>query len=289
MKIWMLILISAAFLACQNETGHTVYNGRVDADVVRISAQTAGTIDSLFADEGQLVRKNDILLTIDAEKAKLRLQQQTIQREEAQINLQNIQTQLKQVQAQLDLLRSTRDKTRAMVSTGAATQHKLDELETQVQIFAQKINSLHNQQKLVRNKQDQLEAVIRLTRININDARITSPLNGQVLNRFVNAGELAAPGMPLFEIADLTRLEATIYIPLESLGQVKLGQSVQVHADGQEQAFTGTVKWISEESEFTPKTILTRETRSTLVYRVKISVPNPKGILKIGMPVDVEL
>ncbi len=287
MKIWILILVSAALFACQDETDRTTYNGRMDADVVRISAQTGGTIDSLFADEGQLVHKNDLLLTIDSEKTKIRLQQQMIQSDEARINLQTIQSQLKQVQAQLDLLRKTRDKTKAMVASGAATQHKLDELETQVQIFSQKINSLHTQQKLVRNKQAQLESAIRLTRVNIDDARVTAPLNGQVLNRFVHAGELAAPGMPLFEIADLTRMEATIYIPLESLGQVKLGQTVQVHADGQKQAFDGRVKWISEESEFTPKTILTKETRSTLVYRVKISVPNPDGILKIGMPVDV--
>ncbi len=288
MKIWKIILLSAALLACQNETNHAVYNGRMDADVVRISAQTSGTIDSLFADEGQLVHQNGILLTIDSKKNKIRLQQQLIQREEAHINLQNIQAQIEQVQAQLNLLRSTRDKTQTMVASGAATQQKLDELETQVQIFSQKINSLHTQQKLVENKQKQLDAAIRLTRISIADARVTAPLNGQLLNRFVSVGEFAAPGMPLFEIADLSRLEATIYVPLESLGDVALGQTVQVHADGQDNSFSGTVKWISEESEFTPKTILTKETRSTLVYRVKITVPNPDGILKIGMPVDVE-
>ena len=289
MKFWIVILISAALFACQNEAGKTVYNGRMDADVVRVSAQTGGTIDSLFAEEGQLVHKNDLLLTMDSKKTKLRLQQQTIQQEEAQINLQTIHSQIKQIQAQLDLMRSTRDKTRAMVASGAATQQKLDELETQVQIFTQKINSLHTQQKLIRNKQAQLEAAIRLTRLSIDDTRVTAPLTGQVLNRFVNVGEFAAPGMPLFEIADLTRLEATIYMPLESLGQIKPGQTVQVHADGQKQTFKGTVKWVSEESEFTPKTILTKETRTTLVYRVKINVPNPDGILKIGMPVDVEL
>jgi len=289
MKMFMIIILTGVLISCNGKDNNTIYNGRVETDIVRISAKTGGTIDSIFFDEGQLVGKGELLAFMDSKKTVLMLKQQKIKREEARINLISIRAQMRQVEVQLGLAVKTLNKTREMVKSGAATRQKQDELETQVQVLQQKINGLKAQNELVHNKQAQLEAGIELTQINISDARVTAPLSGQLLNRFVNPGEFAAPGMPLFEMADLSNLEATIYIPLETLGVVKLGQKVTIRTDGQDKVFSGSVKWISTESEFTPKTILTKETRSTLVYRVKIAVPNPDGILKIGMPVDVEL
>jgi HlyD family secretion protein len=128
-----------------------------------------------------------------------------------------------------------------------------------------------------------------LTEIAILDARIVSPVDGVVLERFHQPGELAAVGTPLLELADLSVMTVEIYLPLADLASISLGQQAAVSVDGLPQTLTGTVKWISSESEFTPKTILTRETRSTLVYGVKIRVPNPDGALKVGMPVGVKL
>ena len=126
-----------------------------------------------------------------------------------------------------------------------------------------------------------------MTQISLGEAKIISPINSVVLNRFLDKDELAAPGRTLLELADLSNMKITIYVSTEELSRVKIGDKVKVKVDGVDKMLEGTVYWIANESEFTPKTILTEETRTTLVYAVKVSVPNPDGVLKIGMPVDV--
>lgn len=124
-------------------------------------------------------------------------------------------------------------------------------------------------------------------RKHLRDAEILSPLDGNVLVRYADRGELLGQGSPVFEIADLKDLWTKIYVPETRLPGIRLGQPVKIRVDGSETELTGTVSWISESAEFTPKTILTEETRTSLVYPVKIRVPNDKQLLKIGMPVTV--
>jgi len=290
MKILISIIAGLLLVSCSgNSDDNVVYNGRLESDIVRISSEVAGKIDTLNINEGQSVTEGQLLAVINSDKLQTRLTQQRIQLQEVQIGVSSLNAQLKELDAQLSLSQRTLEKTRKMVADGAATDQKLDELETQVEVLKAKKEALFIQEKMLANKKEQVAAAIKLTEISVNDSRISAPLNGQILNRFVNPGELSAPGMALFEIADLSNLEANIYLPLEMLTKIKLGNTVEVSVDGHEELFEGLVKWISSESEFTPKTILTEETRTTLVYRVKIAVPNPDGILKIGMPVDVVL
>jgi len=288
MKIVVSFAMALLLVACSGNNGdRVVYNGRLESDIIRISAEAAGKIDTLKAQEGQSVQKGQLLAVINSDKIMVRLAQQLTQFQEVNIGLLALKTQEKEINAQLKLTKTTLAKTKNMVASGAATEQKLDELETQLEILLTKQEALKIQESMLANKKEQLISVIELTKISLDDTRISAPLDGQVLNRFVNLDELCAPGMALFEIADLTKLEANIYLPLALLGDVKLGTAVEVSVDGQEETFRGSVKWISSESEFTPKTILTEETRTTLVYRVKVEIPNPNGVLKIGMPVDV--
>lgn len=119
----------------------------------------------------------------------------------------------------------------------------------------------------------------------LRKCHITSPLTGTVLAQYAEAGELAAPGTPLFKVADMEQIYLRAYITSEQLAEIKLGQQVKVYADyGKEvrKEYPGIVTWISDTSEFTPKTILTKDERANLVYAVKIAVKND-GMLKIGM------
>ena len=119
----------------------------------------------------------------------------------------------------------------------------------------------------------------------LRKCHITSPLTGTVLAKYAEAGELAAPGTPLFKVADMEQIYLRAYITSEQLAEIKLGQQVKVYADyGKDvrQEYPGVVTWISDTSEFTPKTILTKDERANLVYAVKIAVKND-GMLKIGM------
>ena len=119
---------------------------------------------------------------------------------------------------------------------------------------------------------------------------IKSPVSGTVLNKYAEAGELAGIGTPLFKIADVENMHLRAYITNDQLAKVKLNQQVTVRVDGgndEQKSYTGTVSWISDKSEFTPKNIQTKNERANLVYAVKISVKND-GFLKIGMYGEVK-
>ncbi len=133
----------------------------------------------------------------------------------------------------------------------------------------------------------QARATLALLQAQLDRYTLTAPMSGRVLNRLAEPGEVAKAGTALLEIGDLSTLELTVFVPEPDLGRVFLGQKVEVRVDTYpDRAFTGTVVWIADEAEFTPKNVQTREDRMETVYRVKVRVPNPEGILKPGMPAD---
>jgi HlyD family secretion protein len=291
MKKMIILFVSAAFIiaGCNSgNNGKNIYNGRLDTDIIRLSAQTAGNIDSLKIEEGDPVSKGQLLVKINTDKAEAQMRRQNAQLDELNVNLLTLNAQIKQVKTQLNFAVETLKKTEKMLIEGAATEQRRDELATQVSVYQAQLEALKSNYQIIASKKAQLAATMELTEISINDAQIKSPINGIVINKFHYENELVSPGRVVLEVADLSSMEATIYAPLADLSKIKIGQPVQILADGAEQPFEGKVKWIASESEFTPKTILTKETRTTLVYAVKIAVPNKEGILKIGMPVDVE-
>ena len=118
---------------------------------------------------------------------------------------------------------------------------------------------------------------------------MTNPGAGTVLSTFAKAGEFVQPGQPLYRVASLDTLELRAYVAEPQLARVRLGQRAEVTIDAGEarRRFPGTVTWVASEAEFTPTPIQTRDERTSLVYAVKIRVPNADGALKIGMPADV--
>ena len=136
-----------------------------------------------------------------------------------------------------------------------------------------------------------MEAQIAALNDRISKCRITSPVDGTVLVKYAQAGELASMGKPLMKIADLDKIYLRAYFTSDQLAHIKLGDTVKVIADfgGEEQYdYEGRIAWISSESEFTPKTIQTKDSRADLVYAVKIAVKND-GRLKIGLAGEVVL
>ncbi|MBN2414553.1 efflux RND transporter periplasmic adaptor subunit [bacterium] len=285
----LCIALAALLFSCGNNHHTAVYNGRLEAETVTISAAAAGTIDSLFTEEGATVAKGERLALIDSRRYAAELRRQKALLHEVRLNGETLQSHIQELRPQLDLAERTLAKTETLLREGAATEQQRDELRSRAQALRAKMDGLVTQEKIIASKTEQLAAAVEVAALNYDDTRISAPLEGTILNVYRRPGESAAPGIPLFEIADLRHLEATIYIPLASLPSLQPGQRVLVTADGGYGPFPGTVSWIASEAEFTPKTIFTRETRATLVYAVKIEVPNEEGRLKIGMPVDVEL
>ena len=136
---------------------------------------------------------------------------------------------------------------------------------------------------------DSAQAAVAALDTQIAKLTLVAPIDGEVLHGLAHVGEVARPGVPLFVLADLSRLTLTVYVPVPDLGRVYLGQAVDVTVDAYPDTFAGQVTHIASRAEFTPKNVDTREERVNMVFPVKISLDNPDGRLKPGMPADATL
>lgn len=135
-----------------------------------------------------------------------------------------------------------------------------------------------------------VEAQIASVEDRILRSLVKSPIEGTVLVKYTEEGEFISTGMPLFKVADIDHMTLRAYVISGQLSRLQIGQSVTVYTDsgeGNPRQYTGTVTWIADQAEFTPKTIQTQDERENLVYAVKIAVKND-GYLKIGMYGDVK-
>jgi len=136
----------------------------------------------------------------------------------------------------------------------------------------------------------QAEAQLESARTVLAKLTLTAPVGGQVVEIVGHAGELAAPGVTLITLADLEEVTLTVYVPENRLGQVQVGQSVEVRVDSfPDRVFIGRVASIATEAEFTPRNIQTADERANMVFAVKVVIPNPDRALKPGMPADAVL
>jgi HlyD family secretion protein len=316
LRLSFLLAFSALALAAGwADSRKFAYTGRMDADTITISSQSTGLIESLSIGEGDAVRKGQALCRVNIDRLMAQRRQQgaqvaelevksaaaQAQVQQAEAQIQQAEAQIQQAEAQLGFTEATLARTERVLAEGGVTQQSRDLLATQASVdranlaaaqsnyAAAQSNALALQSnaKLIPAQEEELRAAVQLTDLAIREATAVSPIDGVVLNTFHRKGELASVGTPLLELADLSVLTVQVYVPLSQLGSFSIGTPAAVSADGVNKTLRGTVYWISSESEFTPKTILTQETRTTLVYGVKVRVPNPEGILKIGMPVEV--
>jgi HlyD family secretion protein len=154
---------------------------------------------------------------------------------------------------------------------------------------ANRLQVRRQQQELAtrRSDLDRARAQVAVIDSQIGDTTVVAPIDGVVLVKAAEVGEVLTPGTPVMSIGDLSRPWVRAYIPETQLGRVKLSDAVRITTDsfaGKE--YRGRVSFISSEAEFTPKQIQTEEERVRLVYRIKVDVENPNQELKINMPVD---
>jgi HlyD family secretion protein len=124
----------------------------------------------------------------------------------------------------------------------------------------------------------------------LNDRVLRAPVDGVVLTRSAEPGEVVAAGASVLTLGNIEKPWARVYIAEQDLGRVKLGMAAEIRTDSyRDKSYAGKVTFISAEAEFTPKQIQTQEERVKLVYRVKVETPNPSGELKSNMPVDVTM
>jgi multidrug resistance efflux pump len=185
----------------------------------------------------------------------------------AEAGVNTARTQVEIAEGQLAQAVATRDRLQA-----GATGEEIDMLEAQV---AQAEATLAVAQ-----------AALKTLDIQLARTTLAAPVGGIILQRLIHLGELAAPGAPLFTLADLDQVTLTVYVPEAELDKVSLGQTVEVTVDAYEEVFVGQVSKIASQAEFTPKNVQTQEERVHMVFAVKVLLENADHRLKAGMPAD---
>ncbi|MFN5235882.1 MAG: HlyD family secretion protein [Bacteroidota bacterium] len=306
-KIWMFAAMLFA-AACSSDGARADAYGNFEADDLIVSAEGSGRILQFIAEEGGQLKAGDTVGTIDASQLSLRREQLEASIRAVAARSPAIAEQLavfeKQsaaVRQQMATLEREKRRVEALIRNDAATPKQLDDLNAQLEAAQRQLDVVAGQQtatnaSLSVQKGGLLAEITPLQKQigqlddQIAKCRITNPVAGTVLVTYAEAGEVTAMGKPLYKIADLSSLVLRAYVSGNQLSSVKIGQEVKVSVDagdGSMKELTGKITWISPKAEFTPKVVQTREERVSLVYAVKISVPNADGMLKIGMPGEV--
>lgn len=288
-RLW-IILAALLSLACGRDEEPDAY-GNFEAIDVIVSAETGGQLLEFTADEGDRLQSGSVVGQVDTVQLALQLNALEAERIGARSQTGSAGAEAGALAAQLETARIDLGRIQRLHARKAATPQQLDEAETRVRILEERLRGARHQTTGAGQQIEAIDAQIARIRDRIERSRITSPVNGTVLATFAEAGEYVQPGQPLFRVASLDTLILRAWLGEPQLARVKLGGEVTVRvdqADEERRAFTGTVSWISSEAEFTPTPVQTRDERADLVYAIKVRVPNPEGVLKIGMPADVE-
>jgi HlyD family secretion protein len=287
MKTRSLIIIAAIILAgCKNKAEKADAFGNFEATEVIISAETNGRILQFDPAEGARVDKGTTIALIDTtvldlQKAEIDAGMKSVTTRISSINAQNeiLNQQIKNLNVNISRIRN-------MLKDDAATQKQYDDLTGQVSVLQKQIVANNTQRESVAAELSVYKSKEATVNEQIKRCTIKSPLDGTVIEKYSEAGEMTASGKPLVKIADLSVIKLKVYISGAQLGKIKIGQKCTVRIDNGEKgysSFTGTISYISEKAEFTPKIIQTKEERVVLVYAVNIDIVN-NGTLKSGMP-----
>jgi HlyD family secretion protein len=295
-------------VACKQHKIVTDASGVFESDEVIVSAEQSGKILSFPVHEGDTLGQDAVVGNIDMSNTILQKQQvqATIAalREKTTNPLPQTELVKKQLAVQeSQLAQQLREKARTenLLKADAATQKQLDDinsmidqLQKQIAVSKQQIalddSNIATQNRTIYSEQAPLEKSVDQIQDQINKGRIVNPIRGTVLTRYALEGEMTTIGKALYKIANLDTLTLRAYVTGSQLTMVKMGQACKVYSDegsDQYREYPGEVYWISDKSEFTPKTIQTRDERANLVYAVKIRVKND-GYLKLGMYGEVK-
>lgn len=288
-------LISGVLTAVSCGSGDREFDatGTFEATEVVVSSEAGGKIISLDIQEGASVIEGGEYGLVDTVQLSLKKAQLQAGINAARSKVQSLDTQTAPVKEQISALGKEKDRVTRLIAANAANTKQLDDVNNSIAVLEKQLAALENS---VSQANDVIEAEIVSLKTQISQVddllskcRIVSPLTGVVLAKYSEKGELTSMGRPVFKVADVGNMYLRAYITAGQLTELKLGQQVKVLADSGENGrreYDGTVSWISDKAEFTPKTIQTRDERANLVYAVKISFRND-GYVKIGMYGDV--
>jgi HlyD family secretion protein len=293
-QIYLIVTAALLFYSCGNQADQYDTTGAFEATEVIVSSEVAGKILWFNLQEGDRVKAGQEVACIDSLQLYYKKEQIRAGLRAVDIAKPDIRKQIAVLEQQIATAESERQRMENLVKARAGNQKSLDDIEHQISYLKKQLDAQYSSLAKTTGRADAEAEGLVFQVMQLDDmiakCRIVNPLTGTVLVKYVEAGEVTTAGKPLYKIADTDILFLRAYVTADQLSKIKQGQEVDVYSDfGKEERreYTGTVTWISDQSEFTPKGIQTKNERANLVYAVKIAVKND-GYLKIGQYGEVK-
>lgn len=294
MRLFLTLCIITLLASCRLDREPADAYGNFEATITTVSAEANGQLRFLRVEEGQTLKEGALVGLVDTTQLHLQKQQTLASIRSLGRKLKDARPDIQVLEDQKRNLIRERDRVSHLLEKKAATPKQLDDLNGEITVVEQRIRAARSQTQTANRsilaEEDPMMAQVHLIEEQIRESYVYNPIRGTVLTKLAELSEVVGVGSPLYRIGSLDTLTLRAYAESVQLQDVRIGQSVEVLIDEGEdnyRSLTGTVQWISEQSEFTPKTIQTKEDRVNLVYALKIAVSNPDGTLKIGMPAEV--
>ena len=288
-KKYLFLGMTVAFVSCGNSEKEYDATGTFEATEVTVAAEQNGTLMRFDVNEGDELALGKEVGLIDTTQIWLKIQQAGATKEVYQSQKPNMEAQIAATRQQLAKARQDQQRYKELVADGAAPSKMLDDATNQVQVLQKQldaqISSLSTQLSTLNSQLSTVDVQVSQLTDQLQKCHITTPIQGTVLEKYVEKGEFVAVGKPLFKMADTKTMFIRAYVTSAQLKDIKVGQKAKVFADygdNQKKEYEGTVSWISSRSEFTPKTIQTDDERADLVYALKVAIKNDSYV-KIGM------
>ncbi|MCD7849548.1 MAG: HlyD family efflux transporter periplasmic adaptor subunit [Parabacteroides sp.] len=288
MKPILLFTLALALSACSSKDNSFDVVGAFESTEVIVSSEANGKIMELNLQEGDRLEAGAVLGYVDSMQLYLRKKQLEAGLRSVDIRKPDIRKQIASLEQQIAVARSEQQRMENLVKAKAGNQKQVDDIVNNIKVLQKQLDAQYSTLNKTTDGADaEAESIIyQIMQLDdqLQKSRIVNPQSGTVLVKYAEPGEVTAVGKPLYKIADTDLLYLRAYPTADQLTQLKLGQTVRVFADfGEEEQreYPGTITWISEKSEFTPKGIQTKDERANLVYAIKIAVRND-GYLNIG-------
>lgn len=292
---FLFAVLVLSLSACKNHDDDYDASGTFEADEIIVSSEASGRIIQLDLDEGSQLKEGETVGFVDSLQLYLKRKQLQANIRAIDSRRPDIDRQVAATQQQIATAKTEKVRIENLLKSNAANQKQLDDINAQIAVLQKQLDAQKSTLEISTKGISEDGSVLAVQIAQLDDqlqkCRIASPIDGTVLVKYAEAGEVTAQGKPLFKIANTGKMTLRAYVTADQLSKIKLGQSVKVHTDfGKDESkeYNGIITWISDKSEFTPKTVQTRDERANLVYATKIAVKND-GYLKIGMYGGIKL
>jgi len=286
----MAAALCAAFTTgCKKKESGFLGSAVVEAETWQVPALVQGPLIAVNADEGDDVRKGDLIAVVDTLPYAL-------QYSEALANLQDLSaaastqsSQTRSLQADAKGWEQEAGRARALSQSGASTPQQVDKAVAARDAARYRVEASQSALTSLEARKQALHSRLELLANQLERCKIFAPADGRILTRYRNPGEAVSPGQSVFEIGRSDSVHADFFVPQETLSTLRLGDAVSIRIGSASEAkrVSAVIRFISSEAEFTPKNIQTRESRAELIFRVRAVSASGEGLLKRGLPVEI--